>query len=113
MTTLTYAGIGAPATPQSVLADMTVMSAWLARTGWHLATGGADGADSAFAPGAPAGQRTIWLPWPYYNGHRGPDCLALSGSDLRDCMESDFPGPPHSIVWIWPFTASRRIPIWS
>ena len=46
MTTLTYAGIGARATPSHVMADMTVMAGWLARTGWHLATGGADGADS-------------------------------------------------------------------
>ena len=44
------------------------------RIGWHLATGGADGADTALTGGAPAGQRTIWLPWRGYNGHlRGPD----------------------------------------
>ena len=91
MSTLTYAGIGARVTPAAVLADMTVMARWLARTrvpatGWHLASGGASGADSAFAAGAPAGQRTIWLPWPGYNGHRGPDCLVLSGSELRACM---------------------------
>ena len=73
MATLTYAGIGARATPASVLADMTVMSGWLARTGWHLSSGGADGADSAFAAGAPAGQRTVWLPWRAFNGRRGPD----------------------------------------
>lgn len=38
MTTLTYAGIGARTTPAGVLADMTVISQWLARTGWHLAS---------------------------------------------------------------------------
>ena len=32
MATLTYAGIGARATPAGVLADMTVMAGWLART---------------------------------------------------------------------------------
>ena len=78
METLVYAGIGARATPAGVLSDMTVMAGWLARTGWHLSSGGADGADSAFARGAPAGQRTIWLPWRGYNGHRGPDCRVLS-----------------------------------
>ena len=57
MATLTYAGIGARATPAAVLADMAVMAGWLARTGWHLSSGGADGADSAFAAGAPAGHR--------------------------------------------------------
>ena len=87
MTTLIYAGIGARATPSSVLADMTVMAGWLARTGWHLATGGADGADTAFAECAPAGQRTIWLPWPGYNGHRGPGCAVLSRSALLTAEE--------------------------
>ena len=87
MTTLTYAGIGARATPPQVLADMTVMAGWLARQGWHLASGGADGADSAFAAGAPAGQRTLWLPWDGYSGHRGPDCRVLSGTALSACMD--------------------------
>ena len=86
MTTLIYAGIGARATPASVLADLTVIAEWLARTGWHLASGGADGADTAFAKGAPAGQRTIWLPWRGYNGHRGPDCRVLSAADVSACM---------------------------
>ena len=86
MATLRYAGIGARATPAAVLADMTVISGWLARTGWSLATGGADGADSAFAAGAPAGQRTIWLPWRGYNGHRGPDCRVLSAAEMATCI---------------------------
>ena len=52
MASLRYAGIGARATPANVLADMTVMAGWLARTGWHLSSGGAEGADSAFAAGS-------------------------------------------------------------
>ena len=87
MTTLIYAGIGSRATPRPVLVAMTKMAAWLARTGWHLASGGADGADTAFAGGAPAGQRTLYLPWPGYNGHQGPDCRTLSRSELSDCMD--------------------------
>ena len=88
MTTLTYAGIGSRATPAPVLADMTKMAGWLARTGWHLATGGADGADTAFAAGAPAGQRTLYLPWAGYNGHGGTDCrvLMLTHAELSACM---------------------------
>lgn len=86
MATLTYAGIGARATPAPLLADMTAMAGWLARTGWHLSTGGATGADSAFAAGAPAGQRTIWLPWRGYNGLRGPDCRVLCAEALSRCM---------------------------
>ena len=87
MHTLTYAGIGARATPSSVLADMTVMAGWLVRTGWHLHSGGAKGADTAFAEGAPAGQRAIWLPWRGYNGHQGPDCRVLSAAALSSCMD--------------------------
>ena len=86
MTNLTYAGIGARATPRPVLTDMTKMAGWLATTGWHLASGGAAGADSAFAGGAPGGQRTLYLPWRGYNGHAGPDCRTLTPDELDGCM---------------------------
>ena len=86
MFTLTYAGIGARATPPSVLTAMTVMAGWLARQGWHLNTGGAAGADRAFTAGAPAGQRTLHLPWSGYNGCAGRDCRVLSPSELQSCM---------------------------
>ena len=94
MATLRYAGIGARATPKAVLADMTVMAGWLARTGWHLSSGGADGADSAFAAGALARQRTVWLPWRGYNGHRGPDCRVLSTAAMAACIEIAAPLHP-------------------
>ena len=94
MATLRYAGIGARATPAAVLADMETIAGWLARTGWHLSSGGADGADAAFAAGAPAGQRTIWLPWRGYNGHRGRDCRVLSAAELSACMEVAAPLHP-------------------
>ncbi len=94
MATLTYAGIGARATPASVLADMETMAGWLARTGWHLSSGGADGADAAFAKGAPAGQRTVWLPWRGYNGHRGQDCRVLSAAAMAACIEIAAPLHP-------------------
>ena len=94
MTTLRYAGIGARATPAAVLADMMVIAGWLARTGWRLSSGGADGADTAFANGAPAGQRTIWLPWRGYNGHRGPDCRVLSAAAMAACTEIAAPLHP-------------------
>ena len=80
--TLTYAGIGARATPQRVLGDMTVIAAWLARRGWRLHTGGAHGADDAFANGAPTDRRTLYLPWPGYNGRQGEDCHPLSSGEL-------------------------------
>ena len=94
MTTLRYAGIGARATPAAVLADMTVMAGWLARTGWHLSSGGADGADTAFAAGAPIGQKTLWLPWRGCNGHRGPGSQVLSAAELSACIEIAAPLHP-------------------
>ncbi len=86
MITFTYAGIGARATPPSVLTAMTVMAGWLARQGWHLNSGGAAGADSAFAQGTPAGRRTLHLPWSGYNGCAGPDCRVPSPSEFQSCL---------------------------
>ena len=65
---------------------MTALSRSLAQSGWHLSSGGADGADSAFAAGTRPDQRTVWLPWPRYNGLSGPDCLVPSPDRLRECL---------------------------
>ena len=86
MTPLVYAGIGSRATPPAALESMTVMATWLARRGWHLHSGGAAGADSAFAAGAPAGTRTLFLPWPGYRGNAGPDCRTLGADRTRRCL---------------------------
>ncbi len=82
---LTYAGIGARRTPPEVLADMTRIAGWLHRTGWRLSSGGALGADRAFADGTPVDARTLYLPWPGYNGHAGDDCHLLSVDELTAC----------------------------
>ena len=82
-----FAGIGSRRTPSPVLRDMTVIASWLTRRGWHLASGGADGADTAFAHGAPADQRATYLPWPGYNGLEGPDCHVLSRRQERACLD--------------------------
>jgi hypothetical protein len=62
--TLTYAGIGARATPQDVLGLMTMAAKELSDFGWKLRTGGARGADSAYARGTM--NREIHLPWDGY-----------------------------------------------
>lgn len=85
MTRLAYAGIGARRTPPDVLRNMTVLAAWLERRGWHLHSGGAAGADTAFAAGAPQA-RTLHLPWPGYGNHAGPDCHVPSGAHYRSCV---------------------------
>ena len=84
--TLLYAGIGSRKTPALVLSDITTMSSWLARTGWHLSSGGAHGADAAFAAGAPPSQRTIYLPWDSYNSLSGPDCELPDSAQFDACM---------------------------
>jgi hypothetical protein len=54
---ITYAGIGARHTPPDVLALMHRIAGALAQRCWVLRTGGAPGADQAFAaaPAMPAG----------------------------------------------------------
>ena len=84
---LYYAGIGARSAPREVLADMTRIAQWLHRTGWHLNTGGANGADRAFADGASAESRTCVLPWSGYNGHAGPDCRTLSTDERQPARD--------------------------
>lgn len=72
-TPLVYAGIGARATPGPVLEQMRELAAWLAERGWHLRSGGAAGADSAFASAAPSDKRTQFLPWRGFRDLGGPD----------------------------------------
>ena len=81
MSPLTYAGIGARKTPGPVLAVMRRMAWYLASKGWHLNTGGADGADRAFAEGSPS-LRTVFLPWRGYNGWSGPGCVSFGDKAL-------------------------------
>ncbi len=79
---LRYAGIGARSTPAAVLAQMATIARWLERQGWHLATGGASGADAAFADAASPGARTLYLPWAGYNGRAGADAAVPSPAQL-------------------------------
>ena len=81
MAPLVYAGVGARKTPKPVLAVMRRMAWYLVEKGWHLNTGGSDGADTAFVEGSPVAC-TVFLPWPDYNGWTGPECVALSEKAL-------------------------------
>ena len=63
-----YAGVGACATPDAVLAHMREIAERLGERGWRLRTGGADGADKAFAVAAPPDRREVIVPWHGYNG---------------------------------------------
>ena len=64
MTTLTYAGIPADT------AAMSVMSAGLARTGWHLAQRRSRTEPTVRSGRADRPASEPWLPWRGYNGHR-------------------------------------------
>lgn len=88
-TSRTYAGVGSRETPGEVLAQMRELALWLSGRGWTLRTGGADGADTAFAEGAAPGTRVIIPGWPGMNGHdRGDeDVVLLTAGQLRRCSE--------------------------
>jgi hypothetical protein len=64
-----YAGIGSRETPQDVLSKMSNIAEHLAKLGWLLRSGGADGADLAFEVGCDnaQGQKEIFLPWKEFN----------------------------------------------
>ena len=83
--TLTYAGVGSRKTPAHVLSQMTIIAAWLNGKDWHLHSGGAKGADTAFANGAPPANRTVFLPWNCYNS-----LDADLGTNLVDCQTLDY-----------------------
>ena len=91
-----YAGVGARKTPAPVLGAMKDMATYLAGRGWHLRTGGAKGADDAFARAAPAERRTVYLPWRGYNGWSETEGRALTAQELRSLREA---AAPHHPAW--------------
>jgi hypothetical protein len=66
-----YAGIGSRKTPPDILEEMKVVGYVLAKEGFILRSGGADGADSAFEKGCDQakGEKEIFLPWKDFNGN--------------------------------------------
>ena len=83
-----YAGVGARRTPPAVLASMRDMARELGALGWHLRTGGAAGADSAFARAAPEGQRTVFVPWQGYNRWDAAACRVLGAREIEAMREA-------------------------
>jgi hypothetical protein len=63
-----YAGIGSRETPLEVQTKMTEIAKRLSRLSYCLRSGGADGADTAFALGTSENTRQIFLPWDGFNG---------------------------------------------
>jgi len=67
---MTYAGIGARKTPHAILIKMKRIAERLEERGYTLRSGGADGADIAFASGC--SRKEIFLPWPGFNDIDSP-----------------------------------------
>jgi hypothetical protein len=68
---LLYAGIGSRNTPSDILLIMQQLAETLAKNGFTLRSGAADGADYAFEIGCDKvnGKKEIWLPWKNFNNH--------------------------------------------
>jgi hypothetical protein len=66
-----YAGIGSRETPADVLFRMKVYARQLEAFGFILRSGGADGADSAFADAVSPEHQDIYLPWAGFNHKTG------------------------------------------
>ena len=79
----TYAGIGSRQTPPGALRGLERLAKELSEEGHILRTGGAPGADTAFANGAWPNAE-IYLPWSGFNGHADAD------AELTDPMEEAF-----------------------
>lgn len=67
MFTYIYAGIGSRQTPDVVLQVMSYIGKVLSTHGFTLRSGGADGADSAFAQDVPVELQEIYIPWKNFN----------------------------------------------
>lgn len=63
-----YAGIGSRETPADICELMVAIAGWLQRKNFTLRSGGAVGADRAFALGAWS-NKELFLPWIGFNGH--------------------------------------------
>jgi len=61
-----YTGVGSRQTPEPILAEMRRLGAWLRWMGYTLRSGGAEGADRAFAAYT-APEAEIYLPWPGFH----------------------------------------------
>jgi hypothetical protein len=76
LSALSYAGVGSRNTPAFILEFIEKIAQTLAKQGYILRSGGADGADSAFEQGCLAGngQKEIYLPWKGFNKNTSSLC---------------------------------------
>lgn len=69
MSNIYYTGIGSRETPEEILGWMQDIGWLLAKKGYTLRSGGADGADSAFEKGCDQanGKKDVYIPWKNFN----------------------------------------------
>ena len=72
-----YAGIGSRETPTDVLRFMSAIASALSYRGWTLRSGGATGADDAFATGST--DSDIFLPWSGFGESDIPEARPAGG----------------------------------
>lgn len=72
--TKVFAGVGSRKAPLDILEQMTKIGAYLAKNGWTLRSGAADGSDAAFERGCDEalGNKEIYLPYKNFNHHPSP-----------------------------------------
>lgn len=82
-----YAGIGSRDIPKYIEDFFIIMGEWLAKKGYCLRSGHADGSDKAFETGCDKinGKKEIYLPWKGFNGSNSN--LYLDNMDYKDKAE--------------------------
>ncbi len=78
-----YCGIGSRETPIAIQFIMVHIARELAKRGWMLRSGGADGADMAFERGCDRvdGQKQIFIPWDGFNDRKSGKNGAIRGAN--------------------------------
>jgi len=93
-----YTGIGSRETPEEILLIMRQLAARLARVGYILRSGAAEGADSAFEAGArdADGSMEIYLPWKGFNQNGSAfTSPSLEASQLASRIHPAWPNLSH------------------
>ena len=100
-----YAGVGSRETPLRVCQFMTKIAGWMEEQGWTLRSGGAKGADKAFAAGVlDDDHEQIFLPHQGWNGNRSEffeptqaawDLAPQFHPNWRACLNSRYIYTPH------------------
>ena len=85
MSYLPYAGIGSRETPEAALQRLSSISATLARHGFTLRSGGAQGADTACERGCDFlnGTKEIYIPWSNFNGRKFREGVIIPFQDEK------------------------------